>query len=82
MAAFMFSSPAEARVVDVAFALDEPKTRLETKMFNDRAMLEAQARMLDLHFADVSFVLPAVTAPHRQQLERVLRTSFYKSVLV
>ena len=82
MVAFMFSSPAEARVVDVAFALDEPKTRLETKMFNDRAMLEAQARMLDLHFADVSFVLPAVTAPHRQQLERVLRTSFYKSVLV
>lgn len=82
MAVVTFSSPSESRLVDVAFALDEPKTKLETKMFNDRARLEAQALMLDLHFAGVSFVPSTVMAPHRQKLNLVLRSSFYKSVLV
>jgi len=72
----------EARVVEVAFVLDAPTTSLQKKLFIDRATLQAQAAMLDLHFADASFALSQINAPHRDRLEGALRTSFYKSVTV
>ena len=46
----------EARSVNVEFNLDNPKTGVEKKLFIDRATLEAQSRMLDIYYENVSFI--------------------------
>ncbi|ADE39926.1 hypothetical protein SAR116_1683 [Candidatus Puniceispirillum marinum IMCC1322] len=69
----------EARTVTVEFALDPPKSKLEQKIFLDRARLTAQVQMLELYFADVSFALSIVRDPHQGRLESILRNGYYKS---
>lgn len=72
----------EARTVTVEFALDPPKSKLEQKIFLDRARLMAQVRMLNLHFADASFALSLVQEPHQDRLESILRNGYFKSTEV
>ena len=72
----------EARTVTVEFALDPPKSKLEQKIFLDRARLMAQVRMLNLYFADASFVLSLVQEPHQDRLESILRNGYFKSTEV
>ncbi len=76
------SSLAEVNVVDVSFSLLSPKTTLERKMFKDRALMEAQSKLLDLYYKGASFCPSNINSPHRVPLERVLRLSFYKSVTI
>lgn len=73
---------AEARTLTVEFALDPPKTKLEQKLFLDRARLMAQARMLNLYFADASFALSLVKEPHQGRLDAILRNGYFKSTEV
>ena len=63
----------EARTVTIEFALNPPKSKLEQKIFLDRARLMAQVRMLNLYFADASFALSLVQEPHQGRLESILR---------
>jgi hypothetical protein len=72
----------EARTLTVEFALDPPKTKLEQKLFLDRARLMAQVRMLNLYFADASFALSRVKEPHQGRLEAILRNGYFKSTEV
>ena len=72
----------EARTVTVEFALDPPKSKLEQKIFLDRARLMAQMRMLNVYFADASFALSLVQEPHQGRLESILRNGYFKSTEV
>ena len=72
----------EARTVTVEFALDPPKSKLEQKIFLDRARLMAQVRMLNLYFADASFALSLVQEPHQGRLESMLRNGYFNSTEV
>ena len=81
LSAFL-SFSVEARTVTVEFALDPPKSKLEKKIFLDRARLMAQVRMLNLYFADASFALSLVQEHHQGRLESILRDGYFKSTEV
>ncbi len=76
------SSHAEVRTVEVSFFLKSPKTTLEQKIFNDRAVLMAQSKILDLYYENVSFLPKKINSLHRKKVENILRLSLYQSVSI
>lgn len=73
---------AEARLVEVEFTLDRPKTALEKKLFIDSAILEAQSRMLEIYYERASFSPSWATLPHRAPLTKILRQASYREVTI
>ena len=72
----------ETRTVNVEFNLDNPKTGVQKKLFIDRATLEAQSRMLDIYYENVSFIPTWSKDPHRGRLGTIMRTASYQSTVV
>ena len=78
----LHSGVGHARSVNVEFNLDSPTTGIEKKMFIDRATLEAQSRMLDIYYENISFIPTWSKDPHRGRLGRIMRLAAYRSTTV